>query len=496
MQVSESALGKQAGGEVGRVVARNALYLAVSQVMTMPLSVLMNAVTFRYLGADVFGYIYLAATLGGFGFLAVEWGHNNAMLRLIARDRSVAGTILGTTIVSRASLMIVVYPVLALAGYLIKPGAAIQWAILLTFLSLGLASSVGAIKGTIQAFERADIPSYAHVGEKLLIALITIPVLLLGGAMRGVLLAQIVAGTVVLVAISRTLRPFGIRRLSFEKGALRALMVEGTPFVSAGLAMTLQPVVDAAFLSRLSPDEVIGWYAAARRLFGVLLFPAAAITGALYPTLCRLHATDVPGFRRMTSKAIHSITILVVPLAFGCGLFPEIGDVIFGEKFRGAVDLDVRLLSGYLFLLYFSMPLGTCILAAGKQRGWAIAQWLCVGVSLGLDPLLIPWFQRHTGNGGLGPCVAAIVSEAFVVGYGLLAAPRGIFDRPFFRSFVLALVAAGGMVVVARVMRTITPVVVAPIAVVAYVGVLWAIGGIDKTTLGSLQAMFRSKLPS
>ena len=40
-------------------------------------------------------------------------------------------------------------------------------------------------------------------------------------------------------------------------------------------------------------------------------------------------------------------------------------------------------------------------MAAGRERPWAISQFLCVVVSAALDPILVPWFQAHRGNGGL-----------------------------------------------------------------------------------------------
>jgi len=57
-----------------RLVFRNTMLLVAGQVLGMPLSIVVNAVMARYLGPEDFGYIYLATTFGGFGFLVVAWG--------------------------------------------------------------------------------------------------------------------------------------------------------------------------------------------------------------------------------------------------------------------------------------------------------------------------------------------------------------------------------------------------------------------------------------
>src|SRR5262249_54192989 len=158
------------------------------------------------------------------------------------------------------------------------------------------------------------------------------------------------------------------------------------------------------------------------------------LIGALYPTLCRLHATDRESFNRTANGTLESIALIAIPVALGCGLYPEIGVAFFSRvSFRPAED-NLRIMSVFVALVYFSMPLGTCILAAGKQRAWTTVQCLCIVSSLVLDPLLVPVFQRRTGNGSLGLCVASVASEAMMVIFGIALAGSGVFDRNLRRS--------------------------------------------------------------
>ena len=78
-------------------------------------------------------------------------------------------------------------------------------------------------------------------------------------------------------------------------------------------------------------DANVGWYAVSRKLVGVLVGPVGALTGALYPTMCRLFATDIPALHRLIGSALRSVTVLVMPLAIGCALFPDVGIRIFGN---------------------------------------------------------------------------------------------------------------------------------------------------------------------
>ncbi len=463
-------------------------------MLTIPLSIVLNALTARYLGPAEFGYMYLAGTLCAFGFLAVEWGQQGVLPAAIAQDHGGVEALLGTGIVWRMWLSVFVYLVLAIGCHVFGYGVELQWALGLTFAVAMLSSVVNAFKDTIRGFERTDLPALAQVGQQFLMALIVAIVLLLGGKLRAVLTSEVFVVALVLAVLWPVLRVVGVRRLSFDRSVLKTLLTQGTPFVFFNLAMTLQPNIDALYLSKLAPSEVMGWFAVTRRLIGVLLFPASALLGALYPTLCRLFTTDQEGFVRTARGSLYSVALLVVPVALGCGLYPEIGISIFSEKSFGPAEDNLRISALFLFLVYFTMPLGICILAANKQRAWSIVQSLCVVVSLVLDPILVPWFQKRNGNGGLGLCVAGVLSEVLVVGCGIVLAPRGIFDRRFAKSVFLALVSGAAMALVARALKSITPFVAAPIAVLVYGGVLVVTGGIEKTYVTAARGFISRKL--
>src|SRR5258708_21981419 len=83
----------------GQPVLRNAIALTIGQIVGVPLSMLANAVTARYLGPAAFGDMYIGSTFNSFGFLFVGWGHGGVVPALVATDSSRAGSVLGTSIV-------------------------------------------------------------------------------------------------------------------------------------------------------------------------------------------------------------------------------------------------------------------------------------------------------------------------------------------------------------------------------------------------------------
>ncbi len=475
------------------LVLRNALLLVLGQAVAMPLSVLVNAVMGRYLGAEEFGYYYLASTFVAFGVLFVEWGQSGTMPALVARERLRAGEYLGSALAWRVLTVPLVYAVLAVLFVALGYSRHLQLALALLSLNSLIVAVTGACHETVRGFERTDIAAYTAVAQQLLMAVLMVPVLLLGGRLPSVLLVFATVSALLLVFVARMLGPVGVHGLRVSVPTVRLLLKQGWPFLLFSLTMALQPNIDAVFLSKLAPPEVTGWHAAARRLVGVLVYPAGALISALYPTLCRLHAEAPAAFRDTARAAVRNSALLVAPLALGTALYADLGVRIFGSQGFGPAIDNLRLYALFIPLVYLSMPLGSALLAAGRQREWAAAQFVCVLVSVVLDPLLVPLFQARAGNGGLGICVATLSSEVLMVAAALWLTPRGVVDRSLVRGLAPVLAGALAMAGVAWLLGGLPSLVASPLAVLSYFGVLWLTGGLDRHQLDAVKGFLSRK---
>lgn len=489
-----SARYSSAPPSVRRVVVRNTLFLTVAQIAGMPLAILFSAVSARFLGAAAIGQLYLGETFNSFGNLAVDWGQSTSLPQLVAQDRSRAAELLGTSLLWRVFSSIVVCGVLLLSCKLLDYEDALLPVVALVSLGYFFSSVAGACQQVIVGFERTDVVAYRQIIWQVALLAFTLPILLMGGGLKEMLLGGAAAGLLGSLYTWRALRSVGITRLSANWQSIRHLLVESTPFAFTSIASVLQPYVDAVILSQLASDAVVGYHAAARKLIGVLVFPASAFIGALYPTLCRLYTTNRQLFATTSSAALRGTTLLVFPVALGCYLYPDIGIAVYSNSKFGPAQDNLRILAVFLFLMYFTMPLGIAVLASGRQRTWAIVQSLCVVVSLVADPLLIPWFEQRTANGGLGVCTAAAISEFIVLFCAVWLVPKGTFDRRLARVGFSALLGGAAMGAVAFAMRPVSSFLSAPLGVVAYGAVVWVTGGVEQGFILSIQRMLKPKL--
>jgi O-antigen/teichoic acid export membrane protein len=244
-------------------------------------------------------------------------------------------------------------------------------------------------------------------------------------------------------------------------------------------------------MSRFASPDAIGWYAASRKLLGVFIFPALAVAGALYPTLVRQFAGGVAEARATVRGALRAMSLAVFPATIGCALFPQLGVMIFNKHTFAPAEQNVRLLALWLFLLYFSMPLSACINASGRQSRWALVQFSCVIISAVADPFLISWFQAHTGNGGLGVCVATVGSEVLMLVAATRVVPKGILDASVLRIFAKPALAGLVMAGVGVLAGRYNDLVGAILAVASYFAVLWLAGELRGEQLRSLMLAVR-----
>jgi O-antigen/teichoic acid export membrane protein len=482
-----------APARAGGLVARNMLSLVFAQLVTTPVSIVVNAALARSLGATDFGIIYFANTALLVAFLFVEWG-GQFLPGEVARDRSKAPELFGAAAVQRLAFAAVVLLLIPRASAVLGYSQRVEMVLMLSAGRMAIGSIGTLCSATFRGFEKISWHARTTVFGNVLEAALLIPTLLLGGGLTAALIAQIVAMSItVLVQIVLLLR-LHMGPPVFQPRAIAALLRGGLGFLVLDLVLRLQPYIDATFLSRLARPEAMGWYSASNRIVGVLLFPATTLAFALYPTLSRLWAEDPAAYAALVRLALRAVAMVGICAAMGTILFSGVAvDLLYGASRFGPAAGNLRILAVYILLVYASIVLGISIVAAKRQFRYAFAQSFCVVVSLALDPILIPYFERESGNGGLGVSTSVVVAEVAMVAAGLVILPSGVAGRSLLGTVGRALAAAAAMGAVGHALRGI-PFLALPLSLGAYAAALWALGGLDPEILDLLRDVFRRRL--
>jgi len=471
------------------VVARNAFHLLLGQVGTTGLSIGLNAVLGRALGAADFGLLYLVTSMANFAHIVIDWGQGSYLIREVARRPERAGDLLGTSITLRVIGAALVCAPTLLVAWLLGYDARTRW---LTAVMIAATLPVVVAQRFAVVFrgrERMDYEALITVLGKALTLALTVAVLALGGRLLATILAQGVATTGALAMAALLLQRLSLPPLRTSRDDARELIVGGTPFAAMVLTITAQSYLEAVVLSKLAPAVVVGWYGAARNVMNALITPASILGTAAFPRLARTAANPLE-FQREVRSALRPLLGLGSLAAVGTYLFADVAvSLIYGAQgFQPAATL-LRIFAPVLLLFFVDVLLGNAVMVR-KPAQLAASKVVAIFLTTGLDILLVPVCQARFHNGAVGLLLGFAAGEVVMVAASVLLLPPGTLDRTFFGDLGRALLAGAGTVILLSALPPLSPFLEMPACVVAFVLLSVGLGLVDRADLRVFAAMF------
>jgi O-antigen/teichoic acid export membrane protein len=477
-------------------VARNAFHLVVGQVATTALAIVFSAALGRSLGPKDFGLYFLINSFSTFAYVVADWGQQFYVVREVARTPENGGRLLGTTLALRiAGSIFIALPAGLVAwglGYDARTcwfsvafiAATVPWTVTQSYLMM------------FRGRERMALEASVSVANKIATLLLALPALALGTGIGGVVLSQAVAGLVAFVVAARLHRRIATGALRFDAGTARQVLAGGTAIVTMMIAASIQPYLDAIILSKLVPGDAVGWYGAAKNIMGTLIAPSLIIGAAAYPRLSRA-SVDLRTFGGEVRATLRPMLFLGALAAVGTWLFADLAiALVYGQRNFGPAGMILKVFAPGLFLLFIDVLFGNALTALGRSTAFSVAKVASVALSTGLDLVLIPWFQRRTGNGGIGAVLAFVVSEVVVFGGSALFLPAGCLGAKVAVDLVRALAAGGLTALVFQWLPPLPIYVGIPACVATFTLCALALGLVRRTDLALLQTLVQRRAPA
>ncbi|HEX9622445.1 MAG TPA: oligosaccharide flippase family protein, partial [Polyangiaceae bacterium] len=271
----------------GARVARNAFHLVLGQASTTVLAFLLNGLLGRWLGVTDYGLFFLVTSMGLFAYVIVDWGQAQYVIREVAQHPEQAGQLLGSMLMLRIVGGFGLSALTALAVWLLGYDArTVGFAALMVvaMLPFVLAQGYGIV---FRGRERMELDSIVSVLNKALTLGATLLLLALGTGLLGAIVSQALGGLCAVAAAALLLRRADVPPLRASVDEARRLLQGGTPLLMVGLAVAAQSYLEVIVLSKLAPSESVGWFGAARTVFGTLIAPASILAMAAYPGMAR-----------------------------------------------------------------------------------------------------------------------------------------------------------------------------------------------------------------
>ncbi|MGD0766416.1 MAG: flippase, partial [Dehalococcoidia bacterium] len=419
-------------------VADNIVALLARQVLTSSLTaILMIFFLPHYVGDVGLGKITFAVGLYTMLLVVTNLGTDVFTVKQVALDRRRLSELLWHAYFIRLVLGIVVGSAVALVAHMLPLDSDSKAVLTVASLILIVMSLDQAQVGALRGLENMRWIAVSDVANKSTLLIVGAAVLVTGHGVVAYFLAML-GGTIVgfLINFSYLARRH-LERPTINPLAARYLLVGGFPFLMTGAIQQFYTYSDAITLRFLTRDAVVGWYGAANQLFGTLNFIPLVIVTAMLPALTRFYAEDKATMRLAVEKGMLAVLTTGVPIAAACLILS--GDLIHFLHYPPEFQHSVPLLAIFALTLPVTgslMLVGTVVIAADKQKEWAVTMAITAVISVILDVLLILFFDRVYANGAIGVSTAAVISEALMMALGIRLVPAGVIGR----SVLLALI--------------------------------------------------------
>jgi len=468
---------------IARSVVKNTSIMMGQLMITWASTLILVVFLARYLGPVEYGRLFLANSIVAIFRIFVEYGGNYLIAKKIARNPETAGQ----TIIDGISYRLV-FGMLALIGTI---AAAIlgnypsEVRMLITIVGVSLLWK-GAMTVLVAGYQGRETMQYTSIGsitEAVVMSAASVIALLMGEKAVTIAVISVIAGFLnfcMLFAFSKKISAV-FPRMKWSDASSQ--IKEGVPYFLMAIFATIYYRIDSLMLSKMAPEQVVGWYGASYRLFDVLNFFPYIFTTAIFPVLSRLWEQETDSHKRMTQRSIEFMVLLGIPVTVGGIAFAaDIVQLVYGVPAYEQSIVVFRVLTLGIVFLFADMVIGTTLMASNKQRQQSLLALCAIAINVGLNLVLIPLFQRRFENGGIGAGIATVLTELFIMITGVILLPKGIFSG--FRASVPYKSAAAGVVMALFIAVCaplhIPPVILAVLSSLVYVSALLGMKTFDE----------------
>ena len=478
-----------------RTVAKNATVLMASQILTWALTLLLTIFLPRHLGAEAVGKLHLASSLWAVALIFVTFGCDLLITKEVARDPKKLSGLFSNAILLQVPLFIVATTLLLFYAKSVGTNAETFQIIGILGISQLFWQIGGLARAALEGLERMEFISIAEISSK---AFNTVVCLLLILVNANVLMIAVVAIGMAFIYMAMQLVPLlRIRPISFSPDFKKMgwMLKAGSPYLIVYALLVVYVQMDVVILQLLTKNEtVVGWYSAADRLFGTMLFVPTVFITAVFPLLSRMHTTESKKLPELIQRSFNLLLLLSIPLGLGLTITAQpIVLLLFGEEFRNSGPI-LAVMGIVLMLMYQNILLGRFLVSVDRQHVWT---WVMVGavlLTIGLDMIFVPYFDQHYGNGAIGGAFSYVITEGGMMCVGLWIL-REFFSWQTVLFTLRALLAGGLMLAVVWIVRDQPLIIPIGLGAVIYTGELLLFGLIPQEDWEIMRSLLPKRQP-
>lgn len=379
-------------GNAGRSRTLQALWLALANLLSLSVTLVMQAVLCRYMTTSEYGtysqVLYVYNTLLVVFSLGLPKAYSYYLARVSPEEgRDIVRKLNGLfLLLASVFSCILLWQAAAIAGVLGNPLLA-EPLRLFAAAPMLLMPVLGGGENILVVYGKAHlVAGYVLISRAFMIACVVLPVVVFDAGVSGAIAGFVLASLVTCVA-GQKLSSVPFRNVSPVKSRLtvRELLRFSMPVFASSMYGFVIGSASQFLVSRYLGVEDFALFANGYRELPLAGMIIGAAAGVLLPEFSRMSVEGADGgqFVRLWQAAVLKSSAIIYPLSVFCCVFaPEIICLLYGEGYREAAGL-FRIVT--LVNLARIMPYAPVLFALGRGKAFARAHLVTALLIVGLE---------------------------------------------------------------------------------------------------------------
>jgi O-antigen/teichoic acid export membrane protein len=321
-------------------LARNTLWMLLSQGIRLVLQAVYFVIIARALGTEQYG-VFVGAT----AFVAIlapfaSLGSGNILIKHVSRNRALFGEYWGNALMMICvSGFVLIILVLCTAPIFLPKTIPLLLIFLVAVTDLIFArflDTAGQAFGAVLWLSKTAQLGILSQATRLMAALALVSFFSKPGALEWAFLYFISTLMSALIGILLVHRSLGLPKLTLSR--MKPEIIEGFYFSVGVAAQTIYNDIDKTMLARLSSLEATGIYAAAYRLIDVAFVPIKSLLAAAYAKFFQRGSAGISGTVDFSKRLLPMASIYGASAGIGLFLFAPIVPYVLGNEYAVTVE--------------------------------------------------------------------------------------------------------------------------------------------------------------
>lgn len=342
----------------------NTNWLLFKNVYSMLLSLVVGALSARYLGPSNYGMIGYGASLVSLFTSISQLGLHNIILNELIKEPDEIGKTLGTALVMRLAASVVSFFCVLIFICVIEPGN--QLLLVITFLqALAIICNVYEL---LNSWFLSELKSKVYVVAAsvgvTVVGIWKVVLLILGAPVQwfaaSTTIQALVCGGIVFAVFKKQKR----FRLSFSFHRAKELFDKSNPYIISSLAIVLYTQMDKVMLGKMMGEREVGLYTSAMTIAMLWEFIPQSIMNSASAVIFEKRNQDYKQYLNLLKFLLLGVSVMGLMVGIGIQIFGKyIMLILYGREYMEAVPL--------LQILIWSTSFAMIGIARGS---WGIAE--------------------------------------------------------------------------------------------------------------------------